>query len=111
MPVTGAKTNLRESVAIARHELCCQLKDVIDAFAWLVRFGGKAALVHRPHRLGDIICLLRKANLEPKRVQLVYPRPGKEANIVLVEAEKGAKPGLKILPPLTIRAGGSDDKG
>ena len=105
MPVTDSLINLREPVAIARHEIYCQLEDVVAAFAWLVRFGGKASLVHRPHRLGDIIFLLRSYNLEPKRMQLVYPRPDKDANIVLVEAEKGAKPGLKALPPLVLRAG------
>lgn len=103
MPVTRSKLNVREPVAIARHELCCQLEDVAGAFSWLVRYGGKAALVHRPHRLGDIFCLLRNNGLEPKRLQLVHPRADREANIVLVEAEKGAKPGLITLPPLILR--------
>ncbi|MDD3072831.1 MAG: tRNA1(Val) (adenine(37)-N6)-methyltransferase [Eubacteriales bacterium] len=110
MPVTGSLINARKPVAIARHELCCQLEDVVKAFAWLVRYGGKAALVYRPQRLGDIFCLLREHGLEPKRLQFVYPRPGKEANIVLVEAEKGAKPGLRTLPPLTLRGDGKDSK-
>ena len=102
MPVTGSQINARQPVAIARHELCCQLEDVINAFAWLVRFGGKAALVHRPQRLGDIFCLMRAYDLEPKCLQFVYPRPGQEANIVLVEGEKGAKPGIRTLPPMTL---------
>jgi len=105
MPITGSLLNSKEPVAIARHELCCQLKDVISAFAWLIRYGGKAALVHRPQRLADIFCLLREHGLEPKRLQLVHPRPGREANIALVEAEKGAKPGLRVLPSLQLRGG------
>lgn len=105
MPITGSLVNAQESVAIARHELCCKLEDVIAAFSWLVRFGGKAALVHRPQRLADILCQFRAKGLEPKRLQMVHPRPGREANIVLVEAEKGAKPGLTVLPPLVIREG------
>ena len=83
--------------------LCCQLGDVVAAFAWLVKCGGKAALVHRPQREGDIFFLLRSHNLEPKRMQLIYPRPDREANIVLIEAEKGAKPGLRTLPPKILR--------
>jgi len=108
MPVTRSQINSRQSVAIARHELCCQLEDVVKAFAWLVRYGGKAALVHRPQRLGDIFCLLREHGLEPKRLQFVYPRPGQEANIVLIEGEKGAKPGLRTLPPLILRGDDND---
>lgn len=105
LPVTGSMLNARGAVAIARHELFCQLEDVVAAFAWLVRYGGKAALVHRPQRLADIFCLLRAHNLEPKRMQLVYPKPDGRANIVLVEAEKGAKPGLITLPPYIVREG------
>jgi tRNA1(Val) A37 N6-methylase TrmN6 len=45
---------------------------------------------------------MRAYDLEPKRLQFVYPRPGQEANIVLVEGEKGAKPGIRTLPPMTL---------
>jgi len=103
MQLTGSQLNVDESWSIARHELDCRLEDVAAAFAWLVRFGGKAALVHRPQRLGDIFCSLRSFGLEPKRLQLVYPQPDREASIALVEAEKGAKPGLKILPPHILK--------
>lgn len=103
LPVTGSLLNAKESVAVARHELCCRLEDVISAFAWLIRFGGKAAIVHRPQRLGDIICLMRDKGMEPKRMQLVHPRADREANILLLEAEKGAKPGLRVLSPLILK--------
>lgn len=103
LAITGSQINPHLPMAIARHELCCNLADVAKAFAWLVRYGGKAALVHRPQRLGDIFCLFREQGLEPKRLQFVYPRPRQAANMVLIEAVKGAKAGLKILPPLTLR--------
>lgn len=103
LPITGSLLNIKKGVAVARHELCCKLEDVVKAFSWLVRYGGKAALVHRPQRMADIIYLLRENGLEPKRIQLVFPRPKREANILLVEAEKGAKPGLQVLAPLIIR--------
>lgn len=108
MPVTGSLFNTNKSIAIARHELCCQLGDVMKAFAWLVRYGGKAALVHRPQRLGDIFCLFRENGLEPKRLQFVHPRRGMEANMALVEAEKGAQPGLRTLAPLILRGDGKN---
>lgn len=101
--ISGAKVNARLPFALARHELSCNLADVVKASAWLVRFGGKVALVHRPQRLADIFTQFRTYKLEPKRLQLVYPRPGKEANIVLVEGMKGGKPGLRVLPPLILR--------
>lgn len=94
--------NENEHLAIARHEIMVTLEDVIRVSSQLVRQGGKVALVHRPGRLLDIISLMRQYRLEPKRIRLVYPKKGKEANTLLVEAIKGGKPDLKILSPLFV---------
>ncbi|AKO90717.1 tRNA1(Val) (adenine(37)-N6)-methyltransferase [Priestia filamentosa] len=94
--------NKNEHYAIARHEILCNLEDVIKASSALVKQGGKVALVHRPGRLLDIITLMREYRLEPKRIQLVYPKEGKEANTLLVEGIKDGRPDLKILPPLFV---------
>jgi tRNA1(Val) A37 N6-methylase TrmN6 len=94
--------NENEHLAIARHEIYCTLEDVIKTSSDLLRQGGKAAFVHRPGRLMDILTLMRKYRLEPKRLRLVYPKQGKEANTILVEGIKDGKPDLKILPPLFV---------
>jgi tRNA1(Val) A37 N6-methylase TrmN6 len=94
--------NHNEYLTIARHEVYCTLEDVVKACKLYVRPGGKVAMVHRPDRLVDIIELFRKYRLEPKRIQLVYPKNGKEANMLLIEGTRDGKPGLKFLPPLYI---------
>lgn len=94
--------NENEHLAIARHEIYCTLEDTIRVASQLVKQGGKAAFVHRPGRLLDIVTLMRKHRLEPKRIQFVYPKEGKEANTLLVEAIKDGKADLKILPPLYV---------
>ncbi|MGG3468413.1 tRNA1(Val) (adenine(37)-N6)-methyltransferase [Neobacillus pocheonensis] len=94
--------NPNEHLAIARHEIFCTLEDAIKASSQLVRQGGKVAFVHRPGRLLDMITLMRAYRLEPKRIQFVYPKQGKEANTLLVEAIKDGSPDLKILPPLMV---------
>ncbi|MCM3603663.1 tRNA1(Val) (adenine(37)-N6)-methyltransferase [Robertmurraya korlensis] len=94
--------NENEHLAIARHEILCTLEDAISVSSQLVRQGGKVAFVHRPGRLLDIVTLMRHYRLEPKRIQLVYPKVGKEANILLVEAIKDGNPDLKILPPMFV---------
>ncbi|MBC8079213.1 MAG: tRNA1(Val) (adenine(37)-N6)-methyltransferase [Gorillibacterium sp.] len=88
--------------AAARHEIYCTLEDVVVACAKLVKFGGKVAMVHRAIRLTDILILLRKHRLEPKRLRFVHPRLGEEANMVLVEAVREGKPDLRLLPPLIV---------
>lgn len=94
--------NPNEYLAIARHEILCTLEDAVRASSQLVRQGGKVAFVHRPGRFIDLISLMRKYRLEPKRIQFVYPKKGKEANILLVEAVKDGRSELKILPPLVV---------
>ncbi len=92
--------NINEHLAIARHEIHCSLEEVVHSCSRLVKPGGKVSMVHRPGRMIDILTLFRKYRLEPKRLQLVYPKPGREANILLIEAARDGKPDLKILPPL-----------
>ena len=94
--------NISEHHAIARHELHLTLEEAIHSASRLLKQGGKAAFVHRPGRLLDIVTLMRANRLEPKRMQLVYPKRGKEANTLLIEGMKDGKPDLKILPPLYV---------
>ncbi len=94
--------NLSEHHAIARHELYLTLEEAIQSASKLLKQGGKAAFVHRPGRLLDIVTAMRANRLEPKRMQLIYPKEGKKANTLLIEGIKDGKPDLKILPPLYV---------
>ncbi|OAH56760.1 MULTISPECIES: tRNA1(Val) (adenine(37)-N6)-methyltransferase [Bacillaceae] len=104
---SDGELNMNEHVAIARHEIKCTLEDCIRSSSRLLKQGGKAAFVHRPGRLLDILTLMRKYRVEPKRLRFVYPKHGKEANTVLVEGIKDGAPDLKILMPLYVY----DEKG
>jgi len=97
-----SEQNLNEHLAIARHEILCTLEDVVRVSSQLVKQGGKVAFVHRPGRLLDIVTLMRQYKIEPKRIQFVYPKQGKEANTLLIEGIKDGSPDLKILPPLIV---------
>ena len=59
-------------------------------------------MVHRPFRLAEIMTLLTKYKLEPKRMQLVHPYIDREPNMVLIEANRGGRSRMKIEPPLII---------
>lgn len=94
--------NLLEPFAIARHEIKLTLEQAIISSSELLKQGGKAAFVHRPERLLDIVTIMRINRIEPKRIRFVYPKSGKEANTLLIEGIKDGKPGLKVLPPLYV---------
>lgn len=88
--------------AIARHEICCTLEDVISQTAKLLRVGGRFYLVHRPFRLAEIIHMLVEYRLEPKRMKLVYPFVDREPNMVLLEAVRGGKSRITVEKPLIV---------
>jgi tRNA1(Val) A37 N6-methylase TrmN6 len=94
--------NRNEHLAIARHEIYCSLEDVIRVSSQLVKQGGKVSLVHRPNRLMEILAFMRLHSLEPKKLQLIYPKAGSEANMLLIEGLKNGKPDLHVLPPLIV---------
>lgn len=83
----------------ARMEETCTLEDVCAAAGWLVKNGGRFALVHRPERLADLFQALRAQGLEPKRLQFIQAAD-RPPSAVLVEACRQGKPGLNVLPVL-----------
>lgn len=94
--------NQSDFKTIARHEIALTLEEVLILAKKLLRNGGNIALVHRPDRLVDILIEMRKNNIEPKKIQYVYPKQNMESHILLIEGKKNGKPGIKILPPLYI---------
>lgn len=107
MPAGTAVQNELTSKIIARHEVMCTLEDVIESAAMLVKQHGHLVLVHKPTRLADILCLMRKYEIEPKRIRFVHKTVGAEPSLVLVDgAYKGGRE-LRILPPLYL----FDEKG
>lgn len=97
---TTPNLNSIEYKTIARHEIKLNLEQIISIAKKVLKNNGNIAMVHRPERLSDIITIMRKNNIEPKRIRFVYPKETKEANILLIEGVKNGRPGLKILPPL-----------
>ncbi|MGN0506397.1 MAG: tRNA1(Val) (adenine(37)-N6)-methyltransferase [Lachnospiraceae bacterium] len=95
-------TNPELPKAIARHEVLCTLEDVVREAAGVLKPNGRFYMVHRPFRLAEIFEVLKKYHLEPKAMRLVYPFVDKEPNMVLLECIRGAKPMLKIAPPLIV---------
>lgn len=88
--------------SIARHEIEMKLEDIMIISKALLKNEGSLVMVHRTERLIEIISLMKKHNIEPKRIRFVYPKINVESNLVLVDGRKNGKEGLKILPPLYV---------
>lgn len=98
----GGLINPKLSKAIARHEILCNLEEIIETSKKLLKSKGKFYMVHRPNRLVDIMYYMRKNKIEPKSMRLIYPQMGKKPNMVLIEGIKGGNPMLNILEPLFV---------
>ena len=96
----SGRVNPDRQRAIARHEIMASLDDILDTARRLLKPKGRLAMVYSAERLVDLLVRLRGFDLEPKRVRVVYPHLESEAKLVLVEAARGGREGLKILPPL-----------
>ena len=91
-----------EGRAIARHEVKCTVDDMAKAAAKLLKPSGRLCVCHRPDRLGDLICAMRNAGIEPKRLQLVCQRAGEPPMLILCEGRRSGCSGMVIEPPLIV---------
>ena len=90
------------SKAVSRHEILCSLEDVIRESANVLVAGGRMYMVHRPYRLGDIICLMKQYKMSPRRLCMVHPKASQEANLVLIEGIRGGNTQIRVEAPLVL---------
>ena len=91
---TTHKLNENDVVAIAKHEICVTLEEIILEASKLLKFGGDFYLINKDERLVDMLTYLRAYNLEPKELVILPSKSG--ANVVMIKAKKGGKSGIKI---------------
>ncbi|MCI5856647.1 MAG: tRNA1(Val) (adenine(37)-N6)-methyltransferase [Agathobacter sp.] len=95
-------SNPEDAKAIARHEILCDLDDILRESARLLKPQGRFYMVHRPFRLAEIFSKMIEYHIEPKRMKLVYPFVDKEPNMVLIEGLRGGRSRLTVEKPLIV---------
>ncbi|MDT1079990.1 tRNA1(Val) (adenine(37)-N6)-methyltransferase [Staphylococcus pseudintermedius] len=91
-----------EAHKIARHEIYCTLDDCLRVSNHLLKEGGRVVMVHRAERMLDLFESMRHYRIEPKRLHVIFSKPGKAAQTIVVEGRKGGRQGLDIAPPFYI---------
>lgn len=102
MTVDKGLVNPNDTKALSRHELSVTLEDIVRISSQILKNKGRFYMIHRPARLVEIMNVMRKYNLEIKRIRMVHPYINKEANMVLIEALHDGKPFLKVEEPLIV---------
>lgn len=105
-----SKINEIEQKTIARHEKEITLQELVSIAKKYLNNNGTFAIIHRTDRLIEIIEEFRKNNIEPKRVQFIYPKKNTESNMVLIEGRKNGNIGLKVLEPIIVHENNGDYK-
>ena len=100
--VGRGRLNPDPEIRQAKHELSATLPEVIVAIRYALAPKGRASLVYHASRLGDLLTRLRSERMEPKLLWPVHSFPGADAELVLVEARREGRPGLRILAPLFV---------
>ncbi|EGQ1614052.1 tRNA1(Val) (adenine(37)-N6)-methyltransferase [Staphylococcus pseudintermedius] len=91
-----------EAHKIARHEIYCTLDDCLRVSNHLLKEGGRVVMVHRAERMLDLFESMRHYRIEPKRLHMIFSKPGKAAQTIVVEGRKGGRQGLDIASPFYI---------
>ncbi len=99
---TSGRLSRGEERAVARHEVRLRLPDLARAAAHLLRSRGRFFMIYHPERIVEVIDSLRAEKLEPKRLRFVHNDSGSVSKIVLVEAVKDGRAGLKVEKPLIL---------
>lgn len=97
------KINPLDSRAIARHEIKGDLEDLISVSNYLLKNKGRIYLIYKSNKLIKLMVTLKKYGIEPKVIKFIHPRPGEEANLILLEGIKGGEGELKIQNPLFLK--------
>jgi tRNA1Val (adenine37-N6)-methyltransferase len=87
--------------SIAKHEIKCDILDVMRKTAELLKANGKADFIYPAKRQEDLLRAAKKFKLNVHTLRLVQPREGEQANLFLAECGFGAG-SLRTLRPLVL---------
>ena len=94
----------------ARQETTCTLEDIISVCAKLLTYGGRLCMCQRPERLAELITLMSKHKIEPKRLRLVAKSPGSAPWLALIEGRRCGRAGMTVEPTLYLYENGEVSK-
>ena len=98
------RLNIAEERSIARHEITMNLDSLIMTASLLLRGKGRFCIVYHPWRITELFTSLHKQGFEPKRLRFVHSHEMSEAKMLLLEAVKGGRCGVKVEKPFFIYA-------
>ncbi|MDM8556764.1 tRNA1(Val) (adenine(37)-N6)-methyltransferase [Desulfococcaceae bacterium HSG7] len=100
--VKTGRTNPDRQRAIARHEICITLKDIVLTARRLLSVKGKFVIIYPAERITALLTEMHNADIEPKKLRMVHSGWHTSAQLVIATGVKGGRPGLKVETPLVL---------
>lgn len=101
----SGRINPQPNKAIARHEITASLDDILAAAKALLKSAGRLAVIYPASRLPEVFAKMTMREMEPKRLQVIFPDSTSHAELAMIEGRVRGKSGLKILPPIFGQGG------
>ena len=107
-PYLPAGTGIENKAGLkhaAFHETTADIGGFCAAAAYLLKFGGSFCCVYRPEYLTRLTAAMESNSLSLKRLRFVHPDLASPPSLILAEARKGGRPGVRVMPPLIVYSG------
>lgn len=93
----------KSNINMSRYEVNLTLKELIENVSKILKYGGKFAMIYDTDRMIEALTIMEKNLLQPKKIQIVYPKKDTFSNVFMVEAIKNGKSGVKVLSPIILQ--------
>lgn len=90
------KMSGNHEIDMAKFEIELDFDLLCSVASKLLKFGGKFFVINDSSRIAELVCTLKKYQLEPKILEFCFPKADKHSNVVLIEATKNGKAGTKV---------------
>ena len=92
----------KQNINMSRYEVTLTLEELIKSASYVLKYGGKYSMIYDTDRMIEAINIMKKYDLEPKKLQIIYPKKNSNSNVFLVEAIKNGKTGVRVLPSVIL---------
>ena len=86
--------------AVCRKEITITLPEIVEVAFRKLKFGGRACILQRADRAAELIYLLKKRGIEPKRLAFVAGTAGAKPYLVMLKPLRAEGKGWKFCPLL-----------
>jgi len=100
--VNTGRMNPDRQRAVARHEICITLKEIVLTARRLLSVRGKFVIIYPAERMTALLIEMHHAGIEPKNLRVIHSGTQTPAQMVIVTGIKGRRPGLKVEAPLIL---------